>query len=278
MNYKNLIRFIGCIEYFECPICQRSMKLQENSLICQSGHCFDISKYGYVNFILKSKKQINYNKQSFENRHFILENGMYNLILEKMVKFILGTSSITNILDIGCGEGFYSRHIQLSTNKNVFAFDLSKDSIQIASKNDKDGLIKWFVADLSSIPLKNSSMDCILDIFSPANYKEFQRILVPHGYIIKVIPTKNHLKEIREMIRGYLKKPDYSNKPVIEYFEKNLKCISREIVSSKFQLMPEQRKAFIEMTPLLFYVEKEKINWDDLTYLTIEAEILIGTF
>ena len=42
--------------------------------------------------------------------------------------------------------------------------------------------------------------------------------------------------------------------------------------------MPEQRKAFIEMTPLLFYVEKEKINWDDLTYLTIEAEILIGTF
>ncbi len=89
MNYKNLIRFIGCIEYFECPICQRSMKLQENSLICQSGHCFDISKYGYVNFILKSKKQINYNKQSFENRHFILENGMYNLILEKMVKFLL---------------------------------------------------------------------------------------------------------------------------------------------------------------------------------------------
>ena len=80
------------------------------------------------------------------------------------------------------------------------------------------------------------------------------------------------------MIRGYLKNPDYSNKPVIEYFEKKLKCISREIVSSKFQLMPEQRKAFIEMTPLLFYVEKEKINWDDLTYLTIEAEVLIGTF
>lgn len=65
--------------------------------------------------------------------------------------------------------------------------------------------MKWFVTDLSKIPLKDGSMDCILDIFSPAHYKEFQRLLSPNGYVVKVIPTKNHLREIRTKVQAHLK-------------------------------------------------------------------------
>ena len=277
MNYK-LKSFADSVENFQCPICKKTVEIQGNSLICGNKPCFDFSKHGYINLLLKSKPQMNYDKQSFENRNQVLEGGMYEGILEKIVQFILSTSSIKNILDVGCGEGFYSRQLYQKTNKNIFAFDLSKDAIQIASKKDKCGAIKWFVTDLSKIPLKNGSMDCILDIFSPAHYKEFHRILSPHGYIIKVIPTENHLKEIRVKAKEFLKNPDYSNQSVIEYFEKNLEIVSRETVSQTIQLSPEQRNAFLEMTPLLFHVEKDNIIWDTMTHLTIEAEILIGTF
>jgi len=182
------------------------------------------------------------------------------------------------ILDVGCGEGFYARQIQQRTERNIFAFDLSREAIQIASKKDKRKAVKWFVTDLSKIPLKDGSMDCILDIFSPAHYKEFQRLLSPNGYVVKVIPTKNHLREIRTKVQAHLKNPDYSNESVVEYFEKYLKTISRETVSATVQLSSEQRMSFIEMTPLLFCVEKDCVDWRTLTHLTIEADVLIGMY
>lgn len=254
------------------------MDMQGNSLICRNRHCFDISRYGYVNLLLKSPPKTNYSKQSFNNRHQVLEYGMYDVVLEKITQFISDTPSIKSILDVGCGEGFYARQVQQRTARRIFAFDLSKEAIQIASKKDKCKVVNWFIADLSKIPLKDGSMDCILDIFSPAHYKEFQRLLSSNGYVIKVIPTKNHLREIRTKVVAHLKNPDYSNQSVIEYFEKYLKTISRETVSATIQLSPEQRMSFIEMTPLLFCVEKDSINWDTLTHLTIEAEVLIGTY
>lgn len=208
---NNLSRFADSKVYFQCPICTKSMDIQGNSLICRHGHCFDISRYGYVNLLLKSSPKTNYSKRSFDNRHQILEYGMYDVVLEKIIQFISDTPSIRNILDVGCGEGFYARQIQQRTERNIFAFDLSREAIQIASKKDKRKAVKWFVTDLSKIPLKDGSMDCILDIFSPAHYKEFQRLLSPNGYVVKVIPTKNHLREIRTKVQAHLKNPDYSN-------------------------------------------------------------------
>src|SRR5699024_12567928 len=108
-----------------------------------------------------------------DNRHLNFEYRMYDVVLEKIIQFMSDMPSIRNILDVGCREGFYARQIQQRKERNIFAFDLSRESIQIASKKDKRKAVNWFVTDLSKIPLKDGSMDCILDIFSPAHYKEF---------------------------------------------------------------------------------------------------------
>ena len=118
---NNLSRFADSKVYFQCPICTKSMDIQGNSLICRHGHCFDISRYGYVNLLLKSSPKTNYSKRSFDNRHQILEYGMYDVVLEKIIQFISYTPSIRNILDVGCGEGFYARQIQQRTERNIFA-------------------------------------------------------------------------------------------------------------------------------------------------------------
>ena len=119
-------------------------------------------------------------------------------------------------------------------------------------------------------------MDILLDIFSPANYGEFQRVLSKDGILIKVIPTENHLKEIRQMVQDQLTKKDYSNQDIKEHFQEHFSIQASQIASLTKTITTEQRQALLSMTPLLFHVDQTKIDWSQLTEITIEAEILVG--
>lgn len=46
------------------------------------------------------------------------------------------------------------------------------------------------MADLNNIPLKDESIDIILNILSPSNESEMSRLLKKDGIIIKVTPKK----------------------------------------------------------------------------------------
>lgn len=119
-------------------------------------------------------------------------------------------------------------------------------------------------------------MDILLDIFSPANYGEFRRVLSKDGILIKVIPTENHLKEIRQMVQDQLTKKDYSNQDIKEHFQEHFSIQSSQIASLTKHITAEQRQALLAMTPLLFHVDHTNIDWSQLTEITIEAEILVG--
>ena len=119
-------------------------------------------------------------------------------------------------------------------------------------------------------------MDILLDIFSPANYGEFRRVLSQNGILIKVVPTENHLKEIRQMVQEQLTKKDYSNQDIKEHFQEHFCIQSSQIASLTKSITAEQRQALLSMTPLLFHVDQSKIDWSQLTEITIEAEILVG--
>ena len=119
-------------------------------------------------------------------------------------------------------------------------------------------------------------MDILLDIFSPANYGEFRRVLSKDGILIKVIPTENHLKEIRQMVQDQLTKKDYSNQDIKKHFQEHFSIQSSQIASLTKSITAEQRQALLSMTPLLFHVDQSKIDWNQLSEITIEAEILVG--
>lgn len=277
MNNDKIKRFENTEDVFRCPICRSHLKLKEKSLKCENNHSFDIAKQGYINLLMNSKKQKLYDKSSFENRRLILENGFYDHILKEILVF-LKNNSISKILDIGCGEGYYSNKIdQLSPQSlEIFSFDIAKDSIVLATKEDLRHSIRWFVSDLADLPIQDYSMDCILDVFSPANYNEFNRILRDDGFLLKIVPGENHLKEIRAKVKNKLNKEDYSNKSVINCFEESFKIIDHKKISANYRLSEHEREALIHMTPLLFNIDTNDINWDDITNITIDAEMLIG--
>ena len=276
-NLKPKLQRFASATAFACPICQEKPTLVASSLKCSNHHSFDLSKFGYVNLAPQIKQSANYDKENFQNRQEILESGFYQAILEVVSDLLSNSKNAKTILDIGCGEGFYSRKLQEShPDKTFYAFDISKDSVQIAAKSEPNWAVNWFVGDLSRLPLQDASMDILLDLFSPANYGEFRRVLSKDGILIKVIPTENHLKEIRQKVQDQLTNKDYSNQDIKNHFQNNFTILSSKTASLTKPITAEQLQALLSMTPLLFHIDQTKIDWSQLTEITIEAEILVG--
>ena len=276
-NLKPKLQRFASATAFACPICQENLTLVESSLKCNNRHSFDLAKFGYVNLAPQIKQSANYDKKNFQNRQQILEAGFYQAILEVVSDLLSNSKNAKTILDIGCGEGFYSRKLQeRHPDKTFYAFDISKDSVQIAAKSEPNWAVNWFVGDLARLPIKDASMDILLDIFSPANYGEFHRVLSKDGILIKVIPTENHLKEIRQKVQDQLTKKDYSNQDIKEHFQGHFTILSNQTASLTKTITPDQLQALLSMTPLLFHIDQSKIDWSQLTEITIEAEILVG--
>ena len=276
-NLKPKLQRFASATAFACPVCQENLTLVESSLKCNNRHSFDLAKFGYVNLAPQIKQSANYDKENFQNRQEILESGFYQAILEVVSDLLSNSKNAKTILDIGCGEGFYSRKLQEShLDKTFYAFDISKDSVQIAAKSEPNWAVNWFVGDLARLPIKDASMDILLDIFSPANYGEFRRVLSKDGILIKVIPTKNHLKEIRQKVQDQLTNKDYSNQDIKEHFQEHFTILSNQTASLTKTITADQLQALLSMTPLLFHVDQSKIDWSQLTEITIEAEVLVG--
>ena len=276
-NLKPKLQRFASATAFACPICQEKLTLVESSLKCNNRHSFDLAKFGYVNLAPQIKQSANYDKENFQNRQQILEAGFYQAILEVVSDLLSNSKNAKTILDIGCGEGFYSRKLQeRHPDKTFYAFDISKASVQIAAKSEPNWAVNWFVGDLARLPIKDASMDILLDIFSPANYGEFRRVLSKDGILIKVIPTENHLKEIRQKVQDQLTNKDYSNQDIKNHFQEHFTILSSQTASLTKTITADQLQALLSMTPLLFHIDQSKIDWSQLTEITIEAEILVG--
>ncbi|HGQ6138317.1 TPA: putative RNA methyltransferase [Streptococcus pneumoniae] len=276
-NLKPKLQRFASATAFACPICQENLTLLETNFKCCNRHSFDLAKFGYVNLAPQIKQSANYDKENFQNRQQILEAGFYQAILDAVSDLLASSKTTTTILDIGCGEGFYSRKLQEShSEKTFYAFDISKDSVQIAAKSEPNWAVNWFVGDLARLPIKDANMDILLDIFSPANYGKFRRVLSKDGILIKVIPTENHLKEIRQRVQDQLTNKEYSNQDIKEHFQEHFTILSSQTASLTKTITAEQLQALLSMTPLLFHVDQSKIDWSQLTEITIEAEILVG--
>lgn len=189
---------------FRCPLCKSSMRVVDlKSLICSKNHTFDFTKQGYVNLMTRSSTS-HYKKELFEaRRKIIMESDLYTFVHEAIATSIKEYMDVSfkplMVADVGCGEGSHLQRIldecKVSAMTGV-GLDISKEGIAMAAKRYENQI--WMVGDLATSPLADQSFHVILNILSPANYKEFKRILVEDGLVIKVIPRPHYLKELRD--------------------------------------------------------------------------------
>ena len=287
-NMNKFERYRQTCSVLVCPVCGGGLGLTAagRSLACSAGHSFDIARQGYVN-LYRGKPVNEYSKESFRQRQQILEKGMYAHILEEICSFlqaVCGAGRPRLLLDAGCGEGYYTREIAArlgGCGLDFYGVDLSRDSVQLAAStaNQAGGAasaIKWLVADIGHLPVRDGSVDFLLDIFTSAIYEEFQRILSPDGYLIKVIPGEGHVKELREAASSQLHHKDYKERKGTAVFSEHFETILNKTVSQTFAVTPEERDVFIHITPLLFHVDKTKVDWSAVHSITVEGQLLIG--
>lgn len=285
MDMRKLARFDRASAFLACPVCGEPLERDGRRLACQHGHSFDIARQGYVNLLRgggHGGAYGDYDRRTFEMRRHVFDAGLYDPIAQAVAETAagivdaLGAEPAVEVVDAGCGEGFFSRAVRGTGVERVCAFDISKDSVQLAAGADPADGVAWAVADLAAIPVLDRSAGVVLNVFSPANYREFARVLVPGGRIVKVIPTENHLREVRRLAADKLRHGAYSNTRIVEHFERFCTICDRSTVSATIPLGDDVREALVSMTPVLFNVDTAGIDWSALTEATAEAEILVG--
>lgn len=265
-----------------CPLCHAAVDaVSSKSLVCENNHTFDFAKQGYVN-LLPKPVDTQYDDRLFEARQKIIcESDLYKPLHEEIAA-IIKKSLIDEslIFDAGSGEGSHLQRILDITDDDTLTgvgLDISKEGVVMAAKNYEAPM--WVVGDLANPPFADDSCKYILNILSPANYKEFKRILTDNGFIIKVIPSSNYLKELRQALFNDTDESEYENYDTIKLLQKNVKLIEQKKVTYKKTLNEEALSNLISMTPLGWHAEKEEIekfvNSGDKE-ITIDLDILIA--
>lgn len=262
--------YIKKIEHLlQCPHCRETMKLEEEKrLECIRGHSFDLAKQGHVHLLRKAADS-NYSKELFAARQKVISSGIYNemhqAVLEEMPQ------QYHHLLDAGCGEGSHMMSLRKEKEFLGVGADMAKAGIELAAKQD-DQLL-WLVADLADAPFKNESFDVILNLFSPANYGEFQRLTKKQGKVIKAVPGTKYLQELRELTG----EAAYENQGVVEGFAKNYPEVKRKRITYQHPVAPELRESVLLMTPLTWkHSSSEEVMQKAalLEEITIDVEIL----
>ena len=129
--------------------------------------------------------------------HFFLNNGYYRPIADAICEAVKGISP-KKIIDIGCGEGYYTELLAQNCNADVIGFDISKFALAYAAKAYKD--VSFCVANLHSLPLKDKTADALVCCFCAYDANEFSRVLKDDGRFIFVIPGKRHLFGLKSVL------------------------------------------------------------------------------
>ncbi|WP_432361896.1 putative RNA methyltransferase [Sporosarcina sp. UB5] len=268
------------IQLLKCPICSAEMEMEEHArLVCENKHSFDLAKSGYVN-LAPQAHSTKYDKSLFEARTAVMNSGYFEPVLENIIARLNGHLAEIErpvLLDAGCGEGTHLHvvHSQMPTGSVGVGIDLAKEGIVAASKA-YTGIV-WSVADLAAMPFADGSIDAILNILSPANYAEFDRLLKPGGMLIKVVPESGYLQELREVFYDGKQQKEEAD-PVAKASE-HFDAVETERVTYEFELPNGLLEPLIRMTPLTWGASEEKVREAlemGMNYITIDLRVIVG--
>ena len=261
-------KFFNSISLLRCPVCGAAFSQSGASLFCANGHTFDPSRKGYVHFA-PNVAPSHYSRALFESRRRILEAGFYDAVIDAIRSAVPNYPGV--VLDAGCGDGTFTKRL---AGETTVGLDLSKDAIQLAARGG--GPILWAVGDLTRLPIADDAVDVVLNLFSPAHYAEFQRVLKPDGTLLKLVPQAGYLCEIRALMGDRLRNPQYSNEAVVSHLSGQFRLENRVRITETHPLTPEQAEDFLRMTPLTFGTETQTLDADALKKITIDVELLIA--
>ena len=277
-----------------CPLCQLPLTNSERRWHCSNQHSFDIAKQGYCNLLAvqhKKSRAPGDNATMVEARHRFLSSGFYQSISQgvcQLARDVISSQSPgntnknikTNIIDAGCGEGYYSCELfeqlnQHNIHTDMMGIDIAKPAVLHAAKRNK--AIRWFVANSSRIPVANHSADIILSLFSPIPAAEFHRCLKPNGTLILATTGEQHLIELRERLYDTVKTDTFQ--PQADLLERFTATQSTTITETIHLTNNQQVQDLFAMTPHYWRVSPErKTVLDSLAPLDLSLDVKLHLY
>jgi 23S rRNA (guanine745-N1)-methyltransferase len=269
-----------------CPLDAMPLVLEDGSLICSNGHRYDIGKQGYANLLsVQHKRSLNPgdSKDMVSARQSFLSAGFYEPIAKSVMHSVSQAAKLpaaqspaakspVTVLDAGCGEGYYLHYLSEHHRGplNIIGFDISKWAVQRAARRCHG---TWMVASNKNIPLVDSSVDVVLEMFGFPDYASFERILAPGGRLIRVTPAPQHLIELRRLIY-----PQVHQTANADRYPSSLHTLSSEQLAFNVELENQSLKDLLLMTPHMFKTSMQgQSNLERIDHLTVTVDVVIDT-
>ena len=255
------------------------MQQSGKSYACQNQHSFDVAKEGYLNLLpvqYKHSKEPGDSKQMMIARREFLEAGFYEPIAKAVALMIDANKpkgQNIRLLDLGCGEGYYSRNIAFYCNHSeqiaLHGIDIAKFAIAAAAKKQPNA--RFIVASSSRLPYADLYFDFVLRVFAPSDDNELKRVMESSGHLLTVTPGPRHLWQLKELI--YAEVTEHApESPVPQGFERlTVQRISYNIIPN-----PQQRIALLQMTPFAWRANETAQEYiKSVPELEIETDFIL---
>ena len=237
-----------------CPVCGEQLNLSGKQYLCPNRHSFDVARQGYVNLLtVQQKHSLNpgdTREQVLSRREF-LEAGFYAPIAETLIAEAKALGITGQILDVGCGEGYYSARLADALGVPLTGPDISKEAVRCAAAKYKGK--QWLCATAAHIPVEDGSVSLLTSLFALTLPQEFARVLQEGGYYFQVLAAEDHLLGLKGIIYDQLNFKEKNTVPELPGFE------LRKSVPIRFSFTVEgqQIQNLFSMTPHVFRIGKD---------------------
>lgn len=237
-----------------CPLCGQKLNRLDSRWGCSQNHSFDVARQGYVNLLPVQQKHSrspgDTREQVLARREF-LEAGFYAPIAGALIDTAgeLGLSG--ELLDVGCGEGYYASRLGGALHMDVTGLDISKEAVRCAAAKYKTG--QWLCATAARIPVENSSADLLTSLFALTLPEEFHRVLKDGGCFFQVLAAQDHLLGLKSIIYDRLTFKEKDTVPDLTGFDR----VKSVPIRFSFTVEGTQVQNLLSMTPHVFRIGKD---------------------
>lgn len=234
---------------FSCPLCHARLTRSEKSFTCPQGHQFDMAKEGYVNLLPvqhKRSRDPGDSAEMMQARRAFLDAGHYQPLRDTVAQVLAeNLSTPSAILDIGCGEGYYTAlfaDVAREKGAETFGLDVSKVAIRAAAKRYSS--VTFCVASSHRLPFEDASMDAVVRIYAPCKAEELARVVKPGGWVITVTPGPRHLMELKGLIYDDVRLHAPHSEQLAGFSLQQEQTVAYEMI-----LKGDEAVALLQMTP-----------------------------
>ncbi len=238
---------------FLCPTCGKKLTKQERTYVCANRHSFDIARQGYVNLLTAERRHSAAPGDTLEqvrSRRAFLSRGFYTPISRALNEMAARRGARGELLDAGCGEGYYSASLAKHCGLNLTGVDISKEAVRYAAANYKDAA--WLCASAAHLPVADESVDVLTSLFAVTMPEEFKRVLKKDGLFFQVLAAQDHLLGLKGIIYDSLIMKEKDSVPDLPGF-----CLQESVpIRFTFTVEGEQVMNLLSMTPHVYRIGK----------------------